>query len=367
MADGIRIPAGGWDPDPVATKRFDAAVRLAEARGAVAQLCVLHDGRVVVDRCFGCTPDALFWTFSAGKPFIALTIHRLAQAGQLSLDDPVARWWPEFGARGKGDVTIRQVLCHRSGLYSPRGMPGDALAMADWDRSLRRIERATLSFSPGQVAAYQPVAFGFILGEVARRVTGATPQELVHAKLIAPLRLRDTHLGLPDALRNRAVPVSGRGLGGRVTQAVANRPATRRAVIPSAGMSTTARDLARFYQALLDGGRVDGTPVLEPGAIAQARRPTSRDGEVDRTVKLPIRWAQGFQLGGPSGDPGRARPMGRASSPQAFGHNGSNTCLAWADPSRRLVFAYLTDRLSGGHEGAGHFCEVSDAVLAACA
>jgi CubicO group peptidase (beta-lactamase class C family) len=137
-------------------------------------------------------------------------------------------------------------------------------------------------------------------------------------------------------------------------------------VIPAAGVSTTARDLARFYQALLDGGRRNGAPVLDPRPILEARRPTVRDGEVDRTVKLPIRWAQGFQLGGPSGDPGRARPMGRASSPRAFGHNGSNTCLAWADPTRGLVFAYLTDRLSAGSQGARHFSDVSDAVLAAC-
>jgi CubicO group peptidase (beta-lactamase class C family) len=289
----------------------------------------------------------------------------LAQAGTLSLDEPVARWWPEFGAHGKADVTIRHVLSHRSGLYSPRGMPADALAMTDWDRSLRRIERAALSFPPGQVPAYQPVAFGFILGEVARRATGATPRELVHSELLAPLGLQHTYLGLPDTLLPRAVPVRGQGLGGRMTQAVVNRPAIRQAVIPSAGVSTTARDLARFYQALLDGGQWEGAPVLNPEAILEARRPTTQDGEVDRTVKLPIRWAQGFQLGGPSGDPDRARPMGRASSSQTFGHNGSNTCLAWADPTRRLVFAYLTDRLSAGHEGARHFSDISDAVLAA--
>lgn len=118
---------------PDVAVRLEAAAQLAEARGATAQLCVLRDGRVVLDRCFGRTPDALFWTFSAGKPFIALT--------------------------------IRQVLAHRSGLYSARGMPGDALAMTDWDRSVRRIERAALSFPPGQVPAYQPVP------RTARRLT----------------------------------------------------------------------------------------------------------------------------------------------------------------------------------------------------
>jgi CubicO group peptidase (beta-lactamase class C family) len=365
MVEENRSPARAADADPAADS-LETAARLVEARGAAAQLCVLRDGQVVLDRSFGCAPDALFWTFSAGKPFIALAVHGLAQAGVLSLDDPVARWWPRFGARGKQEVTIRQVLAHRSGLYSARGTLGDALAMTDWDRSVRRIERAALSFPPGQVPAYQPMAYGFVLGEAARRATGSTAQELVHDGLIAPLALPDTYLGLPEALLPRAVPVSGRGLGGRLTQAVVNRPATRRAVIPSAGVSTTARDMARFYQVLLDDGRCDGAAVLDARSILEARRPGGETGEVDRTVRLPIRWGHGFQLGGPSGDPDRARPMGRASSPQTFGHNGSNTCLAWADPTRRLVFAYLTDRLSAGHEGARHFSDVSDAVLAAC-
>jgi CubicO group peptidase (beta-lactamase class C family) len=85
------------------------------------------------------------------------------------------------------------------------------------------------------------------------------------------------------------------------------------------------------------------------------------------TIGLPIRWSQGFQLGGgPANGRLPVGPMGRLSSPQTLGHNGSNCCIAWADPGRQLVFVYLTDRLTVGHEGARHQGEVADAIVAAC-
>jgi CubicO group peptidase (beta-lactamase class C family) len=160
------------------------------------------------------------------------------------------------------------------------------------------------------------------------------------------------------------VPVSGRGPAGRITQLVINRRATREAVIPAASVSATAASMARLYQALLDGGQ----PVLRPATIASATRPSS-DGEIDRYLRLPVRWSQGFQLGGER--PGTRRagggyaPMGALASRTAFGHNGSYVCLAWADPERQVVMAYLTGRLVSRPAGARHMSGVSDAVLAA--
>ena len=317
------------------------------ARGAAAQLCVLQHGQVVLDRSFGGEPDALFWTFSASKPFIALLTQLFAERGVIGLDDRVARYWPAFGAGGKAEVTIRQVLRHRSGLAFARGVLGDALAMGHWDRSVRHLERAVLRWPPGSVPAYQTIAYGFILGEVLQRATGVPPAELMATEIFAPLGLHDTHLGLPDDLLERAVPVRGK----RVPAWYVNRPAIRRAVIPSAGLSTTARDLARFYQALLDGG----AGVWSEATVRQARRQSTTDGEIDRTFGSAIRWAQGFHLAGSA--------MGATASPETFGHNGSNCCIGWADPAHGLVVAYLTDRLvpKPGHLGA-----VSDAVRAVC-
>jgi CubicO group peptidase (beta-lactamase class C family) len=331
-------------------------VDLVSARGAVAQLCVLRDGRVVVDRAVGCRPDSLFWIFSTSKPFAALLIHLLAERGELDLDRPVAAYWPEFGQRGKETITTRHVLQHRAGVPLARGLLGDALAMTDWDRAVRDVERARPRWAPGEVPAYHILSFGVILGELARRVTGVPVRQLLAEELLAPLGLRDIHLGLPDHALSRAVPVRGRSAA-RVGQGFFNRRTTRQAVVPAAGISCTARQLAEFYQALLDGA------ILAPETVERARTPSS-EGEVDRIVRLPIRWSQGFQLGGPGWDPAAARPMGRLTSPQTYGHNGSNCCLAWADPVRRLVFVYLTNQLTPGHQGARHQSRISDAVVA---
>jgi CubicO group peptidase (beta-lactamase class C family) len=337
---------------------------LVRARGVTAQICVLLDGRVVLDRAIGCQPDALFWVFSASKPLVALLVHLLAERGELSLDNPVARYWPQFGSAGKADITVRQVLQHRSGLPVARSRVLDALAMTDWDRSVQHIEQARVSWPPGQVPAYHYISYGFILGEPVRRVSGTGVAEFLAGRFLRPLGLRDTYLGLPAELWPRHVPIRGRGLAGLVSQAFVNRRQTREAVIPAAGVSTTARDLARFYQALLRGGELGGVRILRASTVQEARRPSS-DGETDRFLLLPMRWSQGFQLGGP-GPGGVTGPMGRLSSPLTFGHNGSNCCIAWADPDRDLVVAYLTDILSAGPDGARHQAEVSDAIITAC-
>ena len=361
MSDGTGAASWQAGERPAGVAR---ALDLVRARGAAAQICVLRDGEVVLDDAVGCRADDLFWIFSASKPLIALLVHLLVQRGRLSLDDRVARHWPEFGQRGKEEITVRQVLQHRSGVSVARSASLDALAMTDWDLSVRYIERTAPRWPPGRVPAYHYVSYGFILGELVRRVAGTELPGLLTAEFLAPLGLRDTYLGLPSGLWPRHVPIRGRGPAGLVSQAFVNRPATRRAVIPAAGVSTTARDLARFYAALLRGGELDGVRILDAATVAAARQPSS-DGEIDRFLRLPIRWSQGFQLGGRSGDPAAARPMGQLSSPEAFGHNGSNCCIAWADPARGLVFAYLTDRLSVGSEGARHLASVADAIIAA--
>lgn len=344
---------------------LEKAEDLITERGSPAQLCVYVRGRLVLNESFGCRDDSLFFLFSAGKPLVALAVHLLAQRGSLSLDDPVAVHWPEFGQRGKQSITIRHVLQHRGGLPVARGMPLDALVMTDWDASIRAIEQAVPAYPPGEVVAYHILTFGFILGELVQRVTGVPVRDFLAAELLGPLGVADVYLGLPPGLWDRHVPVTGRGPAERVTQLVINRRATRQAVIPAASVSATAAGMARLYQALLDGGR----PVLRPETIAAATRPSS-DGEIDRYLHLPIRWSQGFQLGGDR--PGGRRagggyaPMGSLAGRQTFGHNGSYVCLAWADPERQIVMAYLTGRLVSRSVGVRHMSDVSDAVLAAC-
>lgn len=346
--------------DPVGLER---AVSLVAARRASAQLCVLRDGRVVLNRSFGCAPDALFWTFSVSKPFVALAVHLLAERGLLTLDDSVAQHWPEFARNGKGPITIRHVLTHRAGVpFASGGLLGDVKAMADWDRSVALAENATPWWPAGRVVGYHILSYGFILGEVVRRVSGLPVREFIRANLLEPLGLRDLQLGLTDEAWPRHVPLRGQVMTDQVRRVVFNRRPVRQAVIPAASISTTARDLATFYRMLLAGGELDGVRVLQASTIEEARR-VSSDGEVDQLMHHPVRWAQGFQLGGPVG---QRRPTGTHADLRTFGHNGSSICNSWADPSRGLVFAYLTNLAAPRRASLQHNSDLSDLLLDAC-
>jgi CubicO group peptidase (beta-lactamase class C family) len=336
---------------------------MIRARGAVAQLVILRGGRVVVDRSFGCRPDALFWTFSAGKPVTALTVHLLAERGLIDLDAPVADHWPTFAAAGKSDVTVRNVLEHRAGLGAARIL-GDALVMTDRQRAAARVAAAPLVRTPGTAAGYSPIAAGFVLGELVRRVTGRPERDVVQELILDPVAMHDTHLGLPGRLLRRAVPVRGSNPIGALVAGRVNAPAVRRAVIPSAGLSTTARDLAALYRMLLAGGRAGRRRVLLASTVDDALAPSGDDG-FDRVARYPIRWTAGFQLGGPRSVPGTVSPMGAASSPRAFGHNGSNCCIGWADPDRDLVVVHLTNRVGSPLPDLRYHAAVADRILAA--
>ncbi|NIK62385.1 serine hydrolase domain-containing protein [Kribbella shirazensis] len=342
----------GLDPD-----RLGEAVELIGARGAVAQLCVVRHGQTVVDRSFECSPNALFWLFSASKPYLAVVIHQLVESGRLHLDDAVAAYWPEFAHNGKREITVRHVLRHRSGVSSAGSYVGELRAMTDWDRSLRRIEDTRPRWPIGTVA-YSPLAFGFILGEVARRCAGLPFDELVRRSVFEPLGTEDTYLGLPDDLWGRHVPIRAVGPVGPFIQSVLNNRRTREAVVPAAGISTTAREVAWFYQALLDGR------LLRPESLAVAVEPTS-EGEYDPVARAPVRWSQGFQLGGPRWMEGTVSSLGSLSSPRAFGHNGSNCCVGWADPDRQIAYAYLTNRVGRPKSDLAHHAAVADKVLEA--
>lgn len=362
----------GMDP-----ASLDRALALAAAWPGQGALCVLRRGRVVLHRSWNCPLDSLFMLWSAGKPLAALSVHLLAERGQLSLDAPVSDHWPEYARNGKAAITVRQVLQHRSGApVATRSVLGDALIMADWDRSVRRAAAARPIYPVGQVPAYHILSYGFVLGELVRRVSGVPVAQFARTELLEPLGLRDVHLELPEHDRHRRMPLLAPAgdRSARLKRLYFNRGAAVRAVIPAANVTSSARDLALFYQMLLRGGELGGelagdlggVRVLAAETVAEARRPSTRDGEMDRLLQLPVRWAQGFQLGGGTDADRTARPMGSLSGRETFGHNGSNYCIGWADPTLDLAFAYLTNLLAPAEQAVRQLAAVSDAVLDAC-
>jgi CubicO group peptidase (beta-lactamase class C family) len=349
---------------------LEAAARCAAGRlarhGAAGRLVVLRRGRVALDRSLGAGPDRLFLIYSCSKPYVALVVHVLAERGLLSLDEPVAGRWPEFGRRGKQGITPRHVLTHRAGVPDDN-LVASMLTAPAWDASVRRMEGLVPRHPPGEATAYHPLTHGWILGELARRATGTPVEELLREALLSPLGLRDTFMGLPDREWGRSVrmvPAGGRAEMGNAL--VFNRRRHRRAVVPAATVSATARDVARFFEMLRLGGSLDGVRVLAEATVAEARRPLA-DGPVpDLTLGRPVRWAQGFHLGGVTGPWDLARFMGDLSAPDAFGCIGADCCTAWADPGRELVFVYLTNLLLPSPRGVAHHGLVADCVLRAC-
>lgn len=337
------MPDAGWQ---------DVLV-LAASRGASVQLTVVHRGITVLDGAVRCHPDALGWLFSASKPFTSLLIHRLAGNGLLDLEAPVADHWPEFGAGGDGSkagTTVRDVLTHRTASPTAGPYPAAVLAMHRLEASVERVAggRRRDRRYPG-LSAYQPLDFGFILAEVARRATGRPWPELLHELVLAPAGLRDVHPGVPDDQLHRCLPFDGsvRTLpGGPVVAAVVNRRSVRQARIPAAGISTTARQLALFYRHLLS--------APERAALCVS----SSDGGRDGWTRQATRWGTGVQLGGT----GARCPLGATSTERTFGHNGSDACLGWADPDLDLAVGLVTDRASGHPADRRLLVRVSDAI-----
>lgn len=334
-----------------------------------AQLVVLRNGRVVVDRARGIAnlrrktpvlPDTPFNTWSTTKPFTAMCIHQLVEQGKIELDAPIATYWPEFGCKGKQSATVRHALLHQAGI-PVRGLYTQIFLWPRWDRVARNVARLRAEFSPGTRTSYHMVNFGFILGEIVHRVSGLPIRVYLHEHFLRPLELKNSALGLPEPWRQRAAWIySGHKEQDRAVF-LFNLPPIRSAIIPAATLQSTARDLAVFYQMLLNGGVYAGQRYVQPATIQTA---TSMGYEgPDETIGKVMRWALGFHVGGvyPGGDPA-LQPYGRPSSVKTFGHAGQGSCIAWADPETQLVLAFTCNRLLDSDGTQRRWTELANAA-----
>jgi CubicO group peptidase (beta-lactamase class C family) len=271
---------------------------------------------------------------------------------------------------------VRHVLRHASGAPLSTGtVLGDALAAQSWDVSVRAAARARTRYSVGGEPVYHIMSYGFILGELVRRVDGRDLPRFLRTEILEPAGMHDTHLGLDAEHWHRVVDLSApsRGhpdsptAGERAKLELFNRRSLRSSVIPAATVHSTARDIARFYQLLLDDGERDDARVFDPETVDAAREPAPRRNasaphEADPIIGHPVRWAHGFQLGWGDEPVETARPFGTTAGREVFGHNGSNYCNAWADPEHDLVFAYLTSSVPRREAALHHQTEISDLI-----
>ena len=329
-----------------------------------AAVSVTVGGRAVVDLWGGwCdsgqtrpwVENTLVCTMSVVKAFSALCVHRLVDQGRLSLDDPVARHWPEFGQADKADIPVRWVLCHLAGV--PVADAAARGSIYDWSAMTDAIARQAPLWMPGTTRCYHSSTQGFILGELVRRITGVSIGRYLRDEVMAPLGV-DFHLGLDPSDHGRCADLqdaSGtvfdaglRGdrstLLGRGWYPIAdgedfNSARWRSAEIPSANGHGNARAIARLYGALACGGALDGVRLISEEALARATEEQWRG--VSISSQIEFRTALGFFLSHPP-----HRPMGPNS--RTFGHSGAGGAQGFADPDARLGFGYSPNRMHRG-------------------
>lgn len=348
----------------VCPPRFEA-VRAAftanfdEGRELGARFALAVDGEIVVDlmggfadramtRPFG--PDTLTPVFSTTKAIASLMIARLVGQGRLDWTTRVSDVWPAFGAAGKAALTVEQVLSHQAGLCGLEG-PMTPADWFDWDGVCGRMAAMTPLWPPGSASGYHPVTFGYMVGEMFRRVDGRTLGTALREDVAGPFGL-DLWIGLPDREHGRcaqvrrppAMPALGEMSEPRrlafftrwATPGGVDEATARRFEIPSANGHATAPALARLLAILAGDGELHGQRVLPAGLAARAGR--ERIAGPDLVLPYDISWGAGFirNEGLWIYGPGR----------QTFGHSGWGGSCAFADPERGLSGAYVMNRQS---------------------
>jgi CubicO group peptidase (beta-lactamase class C family) len=349
----------GLCPDRFAAVREAFAANFAEGQELGARFALAIEGEVVVDLMGGSADRAgerpfdeatLTPVFSTTKAMAAFMIARLADQGLLAWDQPVAEIWPEFGQAGKGAATVEQVLSHQAGLCGLAG-PMAPADWFDWDGICARLAAMAPLWPIGSASGYHPVTFGYLAGEIFRRVDGRTLGTALREDIAEPVGL-DLWIGLPDSefarcadmRRPPAMPDLGEitepkrlafltpwaSPGGR------SSAEWRRFEIPSANGHATAPALARLMAVMACDGLLDGRRLLSPRMPADVSR--QRIAGADLVLPYTISWGAGFMRNQGLGIYGPG--LG------AFGHSGWGGSCAFADPERRVSGAYVMNRQS---------------------
>ena len=358
----------GWEP---VRDAFLEGFEKGEEHGA--GVSIFHRGQCVVDLMGGWRdrdhtvpydPDALQIVFSTTKGIMSIAVALCVQRGLLDYAEKVATYWPEFAQAGKQDLTVAELLAHRGGLYTLR----EPLSLNDalsWDYVTAKLAETEPLLPPGSVHAYHAITFGWLSGELVRRVDGRSVSEFISDEISGPLNA-DFYVGLPEHLEHRvarlmAHPIpsfppeiakimNDRGgpgtkgeaalsLNGAFGPGAFNKPEVHRAQVPGANGIGNARALAKIYAACV--GEVDGVQLLRPDTVAQATTSMTPVDEVDAVLLSQTDFAMGFM---------RHNDHYRFTGPEAFGHTGAGGSASFADARRQLGFSYVMNTMMTVYE-----------------
>jgi len=328
---------------------------------------VVYKGKKVVDLWGGyqdraCTKpwkeNTLVNVYSTTKGMASLALAILAEEGKLDYEALVTDYWPEFGAEGKDQVTVKQLLSHQAGLC---GVMGKITIedLYDWDKMVRLLAAQKPFWEPGQGSGYHAVTWGYLAGELIRRITRKTLGQYFQEKVAGPLKA-DFYIGLPDSEMNRVADMVGANRarvapksieGSRKVPAlypialqnpeirpfkdVCSYP-WRKAEIPAANGQANARGIARIYGALANGGEIDGIRIISRKGIETATIEEVKGDQVDLVLGKPRRFARGFVLN----TEGSYGP-----NHEAFGHTGAGGSVGFADPETNIAFGYAMNQM----------------------
>ncbi|WP_419253776.1 serine hydrolase domain-containing protein [Caulobacter sp. ErkDOM-YI] len=347
----------GVCPDRFSRVRDVFEANFADGGELGARFAFAVEGEIVVDlvgghadrqRSIPFGPDTLTALFSTTKAVASLMVARLVDEGRLAYDQPVADVWPEFAQAGKQDITVEQAMSHQAGLS---GFPDqtDPAIWFDWDATCAKLAAMAPLFPVGTASGYHPVTFGYLAGEIFRRVDGRTMGTALREDIAQPFGL-DLWIGLPDSehartaelMRPTTLPKFGE-MNAAVKAAFMTAWAApsgrgtdewRRVEIPSANGHATAPALARLMGALANGGVLDGKSLITPAGIKAA----TAERIVGRDLVLPydISWGAGFMRNTPN--------FFYGPTAEAFGHSGWGGSCAFADPTTGVSGSYVMNK-----------------------
>jgi CubicO group peptidase (beta-lactamase class C family) len=372
------VPVGGYCDERFAEVGQEFRRNFAERGELGASVAVRVAGETVVDMWGGFADenrsrpweqDTIAVMFSCTKGAVSLCAHMLAAVGELDFDAPASRYWPEFAAAGKEAVLVRHLLSHQAGLPAIRA-PLPPGAFYDWDRMVEALAAEEPFWRPGSTHGYHGLTWGFLVGEVIRRVSGQSVGAFLRTELAEPLGI-DLKLGLPESEHGRVAHVNGppppapgepvspylvkamteptsmqalmmANNGGYLVPEEWDTAAALTAEIPATGAVGNARSLAEMYGAVVHERRVgrvefSSADIVRMGAVQSA-------ATEDIMLFAPGRWALGFHKGATS--PAGVEPAARVVlSEDAFGHTGHGGSIGFADPAAGMSFGYVMNQM----------------------
>ena len=357
----METPISGRCDPAFSAVRAAFEANFAERGEVGAGVSIVVDGTLVVDLIGGWAdeartepwqPDTIVDFYSVGKSIVATLALQAVDAGRIGLDDPIMSIWPEFGAAGKHDATIRHALCHQAGVPAIRERLTNE-DLWDWNRMTSALAATEPWFEPGSRHIYHTNTFGHLVGEIVHRATGRMPGDVLR-EIAEPLGA-DLWFGVPAAQQHRCAELiwappspiaeidfgtlSGESLmlalgyfnpSGYSSQGVVNSPEWRSAQVPSTNGHGTALGLARFYTALVEPGLLLSADLLDEATTVQSEGPCP-------VLAEDVAFGLGFV---PTSE---RRPLG--PNPRAFGHFGTGGAVGFGDRDAAVGFGYVMNHV----------------------